>query len=148
MKKASVFLCFALLLGCISCSDSDLQKVTKSMLVVSTATTELQNNVIVANKQSLIDDATTGRILQVCAQINVAVTQVDSVLGAIKKIDSASRSNIVVLLTQISQALNPAELEFIAGIKDAAVKQKIEGGFVLLRSAVSSVQVIVAAAGG
>ena len=48
--KRLMLLCISVFMALqISCSDGDLQKVSKSMVVVSTAMGELQKNVIAAN---------------------------------------------------------------------------------------------------
>jgi hypothetical protein len=133
-----------LLLALTSCSDSSLQKIAKSMLVVSKTIGQVQTDVIAANSSGLVSDQITGQILQVCIKVNVAGKQIDGVLRGINALDSQSRSSIIALLTPISMALDPVQLEFIAGIKDPATKQKIEGAFILARSAISSVQITLA----
>ena len=132
----------------ISCRDGDLQKVGKSMVVVSTAIGELQKNVIAANQQNLLNDQVTGQILQICIRVNTAGKQADAVLRSISQLDPGSRRNLIALLVPISQALDPMQLEFLADIRDPATKQKIDGAFILMRTTTSSVQIILATSGG
>jgi hypothetical protein len=61
---------------------------------------------------------------------------------------SHSRKDLIALLTPISQALDLGQLEFIAGIKDPAMKQKIDGAFILMRTTISSLQIVLASSGG
>jgi hypothetical protein len=145
MKRAMPFLLLLVLMP--ACTDSELQKVSKSMLVLANAVGEVQKDTISAVDAKLIDDSAGAKIVGVCARISVAGQQADAVIRSIKALDPQSRKSIVALLTPISQALDPAQLEFVAGIKDPATKQKIEGGFVIMRSAVSAIQLAVAAGG-
>ena len=143
MKRA-IATPFLLLLLCTSCADADLQKVAKSMLVLANAVGEVQKDTMTAVDSKLIDQALGVEIVGVCVRVNTAGQQVDAVLRSIQKLDPASRSNLIALLTPISQALDPTKLEFVAGIKDPATKQKIEGGFIIARSALSAVQLTIA----
>lgn len=147
--KRLMLLCISVFMALqISCSDGDLQKVSKSMVVVSTAMGELQKNVIAANRQNLLNDNATGQILQFCIKINTAGKQVDAVLRSIDQLDPGSRRNLIALLIPIVQALDPTQLEFLAEIKDPATKQKIDGAFILMRTTISSMQIILASGGG
>jgi hypothetical protein len=100
------------------------------------------------NEQKLLSDQATGEILQVCLKINAAGKQVDAVLRSVRQLDSDSRKNLIALLTPINQALDPGQLEFIAGIKDPALKQKIDAAFILMRTTVASLQIVLASSGG
>jgi hypothetical protein len=142
-----IYLVAALLLQS-ACNDNDLAKVAKSMQVVAVTIGEIQKNVITAADQKLINESTAKGILGVCERVSVAGKQIDAVLRAIDKLDPQSRKNIIVLLTPISQALDPDQLGFISGIKNEATRQKIEGGFVVARTTISSIQIVVAASGG
>ena len=130
-----------------ACSDADLAKVAKSMVAASVAVGQVQTDVIEANSLGLISEKTTEDILEVCLKVNLAGKQVDAVLRGISKLDPASRQALVNVLTPISQALDVSQLEFMAGIKDPATKQKVEAGFLLARSAISSIQIIIASGG-
>jgi|WetSurMetagenome_2_1015567.scaffolds.fasta_scaffold42080_5 hypothetical protein len=130
-----------------ACSDGDLAKVAKQMVVVSQAIGQVQTDTIAANKLGLIDENLTANILTVCFKVNVAGKQVDSVIRSIQKLDPASRLQLVNVITPISQALDPTQISFIAGIKNADTKQKVEAGFLLARSTISAVQLIIASGG-
>jgi hypothetical protein len=144
MKRAAIASPIILLLLMVGCTDSDLQKVAKDLNIIAVSVGTLQTDVIAANNAKLISDDTTAKILNVCVKISVAGKQADSVVRAISKLDPTSKTTLVNLLTPISQALDPAALEFIAGVKDPGVKQKIDGAFIILRSTVSALQLIIA----
>ena len=145
MKKILFALSAVLLLQ--ACGDSDIQKVAKSMLVVAHAVGYAQTLVIEANKQNLIDDRTTGKLLSICAKINVAGKQADSVLRSATALDPESRSSLSVVATAIVQAIDPNQLEMLANIKDATTRQSVEGAFALMRSAVNVVGIVLAEGG-
>jgi hypothetical protein len=138
LKIVPLFLLLSLTL--IGCSDSALQTASKDMLIISNAVSLLQTDVITANQAKLLDDQTTAKILQLCIKINVAGKQIDSVLKSISKLDPQSRSSIIALLTPISQALDPTQLEFIVGISNPETRQKVEGAFLIIRTTISGVQ--------
>jgi hypothetical protein len=62
-----------------ACSDRDLQKMSKSMVVLAKTVGELQKDVIAANEQKLLSDQATGEILQVCLKINAAGKQIERI---------------------------------------------------------------------
>lgn len=140
---AVLFLCFQL-----ACNDSDLQKVSKSMLVLGTAVSELQTDVIAANTQGLMSDQDTKAVLVVCTKISATGKQIDAVLRSITQLDPVSRGNVIALLTTVSQTIDPTQLEFIAGIKDPATKQTVEGAFIVARTTISGLQIVLASSGG
>jgi hypothetical protein len=74
--------------------------------------------------------------------------QIDTVLRSVRQLDSDSRKNLIALLTPISQALDLSQLEFIKDIKDPAMKQKINAAFILMRTTVASLQIVLASSGG
>ena len=147
--KRSMFLFMSLVVFLqAACSDRDLQKASKSMVVLAAAVGELQKDVIAANEQKLLSDQDAGKILQVCLKINAAGKQIDAVLRSARQLDSDLRKNLIALLTPISQALDAKQLEFIAAIKDPAVKKKTDAAFILVRTTVASLQIILASSGG
>jgi hypothetical protein len=144
---SALILALVLCLSFTACSDDSLGKVAKSMKVYATTIKEVQKNVIAAQKVNLISEDSARQALDICERANVAGQQVQSVLSAIQTLDPASRGQILALLTPISDALDPTKIEFVTGIKDPATKQKIEGGFVLARSTISSIMIIASASG-
>jgi len=147
MRKFSMIPIMIFMLLFTACSDSSLQKASKTMLVVATAVEELQKNTQLAEDQNLIDKATADKIFDVCSRVNVAGKQVDAILRSITQLTPDSRKSIIALLGPISASLDPSAIEFIGGIKDAKTKQEIEGGLILVRSSISSIQLIVASGG-
>lgn len=132
----------------IACTDKELQTVSKSMLIAATAIGDVQTTTISAVNSKLISDPLGVQIVTVCTKVSAAGLQVDAVLRSIQSIDPASRSKLVNLLTPISQSLDPAQIEFIVGIKDPVLKQKITAGFELARTTLSAVQIQLATGGG
>jgi hypothetical protein len=126
---------------------SDIQKIAKSMLDVAHAVGDAQTIAIQANRQNLIDDQTTGKILSICAKINIAGKQADAVLRSVRKLDPSSRSSLSSIAAAIRQAIDPSQLETLANIKDPETRQDVEGAFALMRSAVSAVEVVLATGG-
>ena len=148
MKRSMILFMSLVLFLQTACSDRDLKKASKSMLVLATAVGELQKDVIAANKEKLLSDQATAEILQVCLKINAAGKEIDAVLRSARQMDSDSRRKLIALLAPISQALDPSQLEFIAGINDPAMKQKIDAAFILMRTTVASLQIVLASSGG
>ena len=79
MRNRKIFFALSAVLLMQACGDSDIQKIAKSMLVVAHAVGDAQTLAIQANRQNLIDDQTTGKILSICAKINIAGKQADAV---------------------------------------------------------------------
>ena len=144
MKRSIILFMTLVLFLQAACSDRDLQKVSKSMVVLASAVGELQKDVIAANEQKLLSDQAAGEILEVCLKINAIGKQIDAVLRSVRQLDLDSRKNLIALLTPISQALDARQLEFIAGIKDPAMKQKTDAAFILVRTTVASLQLALA----
>jgi hypothetical protein len=117
------------------------------MLVLATATGELQKNTLLAEEQKLIDKLTADKIFAVCERINIAGKQVDAILRSIEKLTPESRTNIINMITPISASLDPQQIEFVLNIKNPATRQQLEGGLILVRSLLSSVQITVASGG-
>lgn len=150
MKRNFVmsFLILSLVLCMTACSDNDLMKVSKSMAVYGTTLTEVQKNIIAAEKAGFLSVENTGKALEICERANVAGQQIVNVLNAVQKLDPDSRKKILALLVPISDSLDPTKIEFVLAIKDPVLKQKVEGGFILLRTTISSIIVISQVSGG
>jgi hypothetical protein len=142
---AAVVLAALLVAGC---TDSELARINKSMLIYSTAVNELQKNIIAANQAKLIDDEKTGQIVLICKRAAEAGNQADAILKNLTELTSGQRRSLVDLLTPIGAALDPDRIAFIANIADLDKKQKIEGSIILVRSSISSIQIIIAVSGG
>ena len=148
MKRSMILFMSIVLFLQAACSDRDLQKASKSMVVLASAVSELQKDAIAANEQKLLSDQAAGEIFEVCLKINAAGKEIDAVLRSARQMDSDSRRKLIALLAPISQALDPSQLEFIAGINDPAMKQKIDAAFILMRTTVASLQIVLASSGG
>ena len=148
MKRtlAITFIIMAIVMQ-IACSDKELQTVSKSMLIVATAVGDVQATTMSAVDSKLISNQLGVQIVTVCTKVSTAGLQVDAVLRSIQSIDPASRSKLVNLITPISQSLDPQQIEFIVGIKDPVLKQKITAGFELARTTISAVQLQLATGG-
>lgn len=145
MKRA-ILICSLLAVSLTGCSDKTLEKVAKSMVIVSTTVGQVQSDVIIWEQAKLISTDTAREILQVCTKINTAGLQIDTTMRVIEKLDPQSAKALIDMLTPVSLSLDPAKLTFIAGIENAATKQKIEAYFVLLRTSISTVQIVLAGA--
>jgi hypothetical protein len=147
MRNTKILFALSAVLLLQACGDSDIQKIAKSMLVVAHAVGDAQTIAIQANGQNLIDDQTTGKILSICAKINIAGKQADAVLRSVTKLDPSSRSSLSSVAAAIGQAIDPSQLEMLANIKNPVTRQNVEGGFTLVRSAVSAIEIVLAAGG-
>ena len=145
-NRKILFALFAVLL-LQACGDSDIQKIAKSMLVVAHAVGDTQTLAIQANRQNLIDDQTTGKILSICAKINIAGKQADAVLRSVTRLDPSSRSSLLSVAAAIGQAIDPSQLEMLTNIKNPVTRQSVEGSFTLVRSAVSAIEIVLATKG-
>jgi len=137
----------------IGCSDS-LNKAASASKKFSQVLGEFQTNVYTFYDAKIISAENKDQIIDVCMKANQAGLQVDAILAAIKKADAdakeiglGDRERIIKILIPVSQSLDPQKLEFIAGIKNEAAKQKLEGGLVAARSVLSSLQIILASGG-
>ena len=147
MRNPKVLFALSAVLLMQACGDSDIQKIAKSMLVVAHAVGDAQTLAIQANRQNLIDDQTTGKILSICAKINIAGKQADAVLRAVTRLDPSSRSSLLSVAAAIGQAIDPSQLEMLTNIKNPITRQGIEGSFTLVRSAISAIEIVLATGG-
>ena len=147
MRNYKILFALSAVLLLQACGDSDIQKIARSMLVVAHAVGDAQTLAIQANSQNLIDDQTTGKILSICAKIDIAGKQADAVLRSVTKLDPSSRSSLSSVAAAIGQAIDPSQLEMLANIKNPATRQKVEAALALIRSAVSAVEIVLAAGG-
>jgi len=145
MKK-HVFAILLLSLLLAGCSDKQLARVAKSMTIVATTVGQVQTDVILWEQAGLINTDAAREILQVCTKINAAGLQIDATLRVIEKLDPQSASALIDLLTPIRLSLDPAKLAFIAGIENPETRQKLEAYFILLRTTISTVQIVLASA--
>lgn len=145
---AAALLIIAITVCMIGCSDNDLKKTASAMNKVSVAVGEVQKLTITLSDQKMIPEDVADKIVTACERISATGKQIDAILKAVTAMDQESRKKIVVLLAEISAEIDPKRLEFIAGIKDPASKQKLEATIAILRASLSSAQVIVATTGG
>jgi hypothetical protein len=137
----------AMILCMMACDDNEIHKAASAMNKVSIAVGEVQKVTISMSDQNLIPRDTADKIVGVCMRASIAGKEIDKILRTIQALDQTSRKDIVGLLQKISADFDPQALEFVAGIKNESAKQKIEGTLVVMRSALASVQLIVATGG-
>lgn len=137
-----------LLLLLVSCTDSDLQKVGKTLLVASKAIGEVQTSVITSNQQGLISDDTTRVILETCLRANMAGKQATAVTREISKLDTVSREQLIQILKPIVAALQTSITQDIIPIKDVDTRIKVQTGLALAQSSINTIIIILAATGG
>lgn len=145
MKRA-ILICSLLTLSLTGCSDKSLEKVARGMVVVSNTVSQVQSDVIIWEQAKLISTDTAREILQVCTKINIAGLQIDTTMRVIEKLDPQSAKALIDMLTPVSLSLDPAKLTFISGIENATTRQRVEAYFLLLRTSISTVQIVLAGA--
>jgi hypothetical protein len=140
MKRLSPILLLMLL---CSCSDAQLQKVAKSLDATAKAISIVQTTVIEANKQLLISDDDTATILKACVIINQAGKDTVSVIKPLTALDVSNKQMILRLITpgvNAVQGLLDANLAF----KNEDTKQSVRASLLVVQSALSAIQIIVA----
>ena len=140
MKTRSV-LTIMLLTLCLTMSACTSPE--KTLLVFGESVTQFQNNVILAQSQGMISEDNTRKVLDICDKANLAGAQVKQILDATGKLDPESKNRIIDIMAAVSNSLDPEKIDVILNIKDPATKQKISGSIVIVRSAISSVMVVV-----
>lgn len=136
------------LLLLISCSDTDLQRVGKTLLVASKAIGEVQSTVTAANAQKLISDDSTRIILETCLKANLAGKQAVSITREISKLDTVSREQLIQILKPIVGALQNSITTDLIPIKDVDTRLKVQTGLALAQSSINTIIIILAATGG
>jgi hypothetical protein len=124
------------------CNDNDLNKFAQSMVVVSKTIGQIQTDAIAWNNAKLISEDTTRGILEVCVKLDVAGLQINEIVRTMSSFNDTNVTTLNKLLTAMSTSLDPSKLEFILSIEDPVVKQRIEGYFIILRSTISTLQII------
>jgi hypothetical protein len=137
--------CILLPLLMAGCADKDLEKIAKNMLTISAAVAQVQSDTITANQLKLIDDDATAKVLEVCRAINMTGLKIDATIRAISQLNPESRKLLINLLMPISTALDPLQMPWLEQITDANLRQTLTASFLLMRSTISTMQIILAA---
>lgn len=142
-KAVLILFMFLVYSGC----DDKTKKVVSSMESLAKSVGQVQENTRVWFKADLISQETALDILAMCDRINVSIDQVAVVLEMSGELDGMSARTIVKLLSDLSLSIDPAELEFIANIRDPDTKTTFEGLMVAIRAGIASTQIVLASIG-
>ena len=136
-----------------ACSDSDLNKMASASKKFAAAVGQVQADVHAAHDANLISQAVNDKIDVVCTKANNADIQLNAILRAIQdakatSIDAPRKQQILDIMTAVSRSLDVSQIEDLAGIKNADTRNKIEAAFAGVRTAISTMQIILASSGG
>jgi hypothetical protein len=133
-----------LLLCLTACTDQQLEKVSKGLVATADGIGVVQTTVIEANKQLLVDDATTSQIMIVCMKVNQAGKDATAITRAISKLDNPSKSQLLAVLNPVIAAVQNALDNGLVPIKDPATQQKIRGALLAVQTALNAAQLALA----
>jgi hypothetical protein len=146
LAQAQALLLVVLLLSLFqsSCSDGDLKKVSKALVVTAEVVGQVQTDVIAANAQKLISDDTTRSILEACNRISLAGKEATAVTRNLTKLDISTKSQVLEILKPVLLALDNAITKDIIVIADQSTRDNVRLSLVSIQSALNSIQIIVA----
>jgi len=127
-----------------SCSDSDLNKVSKALVVTAEVIGQIQTDVIAANTQKLLSDDTTRSILETCNKISLAGKEATAITRNLSKLDISAKSQVLEILKPVLVVLNDAITKDIIAISDQSTRDKVQLSLMSIQSALNSIQIIVA----
>jgi hypothetical protein len=133
-----------LLLFVTACSDPDLNKISKALVVTAKTNGEIQTDVIAANAANLLSDNNTRVILEMCQKVNYGGKEATALTRAISKLDDPSKAQILTILKPVIVAVQNAIDTGLIGITDQATKEKIQLLLLSIQSTLNSIQIIVA----
>jgi hypothetical protein len=127
-----------------ACSDSDLNKISKALVVTAKTNGEIQTDVIAANTAQLLSDSNTRVILEMCQKVNYAGKEATTLTRSINALDAPSKAQILTILKPIIVAVGNVVDKGLVGVTDEPTKQKIRLLLLSLQSTLNSIQIIVA----
>lgn len=142
MRQATIIMMYVLLSS--GCTDSDLKKVSKGLVITADSIGELQTVVIAASGQNLIGDSDTRAILELCLMVNQAGKDATAITRGISKLDNPSKAQLVAVLNPIITAVQNALNSGLLGIKDEALRQKLRGILLTIQTTLSGIQLTLA----
>lgn len=147
-KTAMTSLLCLILLASSGCEDSELERVGKALLAAGQAISIAQTTVIQANAQGLVSDDSTRVILESCVKANLAGKQAVAVTRQIKRIDPASRAQLIQILQPTVQAFQVAIDQGLTGVKNEDTKIKLQLVLTAVQTSLSTAWLILVSSGG
>jgi hypothetical protein len=139
-----LLLLLPLLLFQNSCSDKDLAKVSKALVIVAESVKVLQADAIAANNLKLLSDDNTRIIMEIGTKISLAGKESTQLTRNLTKLDSTTKSQILLILQPIITSLSNIINTSLDGITDLETRNKIKVALLSLQTTLNSIQVIVA----
>lgn len=127
-----------------SCSDKDLNKVSKSLVIIADSVKELQSDAIAANNLKLLSDDNTRIIMEIGTKISLAGKESTALTRNLTKLDVTTKSQVLTILNPVITTLSNVINTSLDGITDQGTKDKIKVILLSLQSTLNSIQVIVA----
>lgn len=127
-----------------SCSDKDLNKVSKSLVIIADSVKELQSDAIAANNLKLLSDDNTRIIMEIGTKISLAGKESTALTRNLTKLDVTTKSQVLTILNPVITTLGNIINTSLDGITDQGTKDKIKVILLSLQSTLNSIQVIVA----
>lgn len=134
---------FLLFQGC----DDKAKRLAGTMEQAAIAAGQIQENSKEWFQAGLISQDTAIDILDLCERVNVTVDQVNTIVELSGELNTISAGSIIRLLTPLGMSLDPQKIEFITNITDPGARQRFEGYLIVIRTAISSGQIILASVG-
>jgi hypothetical protein len=134
-----------LALALVACADDKLKKVAESLKITAESIGVVQSTVIEANKQKLVSDDDTRKILQVCIKVNQAGQEATAITRGLAKLNSTDRQSILKILSPVLLSVSRAIDNDLAGIKNDDTKQKVKVLLLTIQSSLNAAQIALAA---
>ncbi len=143
--KRTIFTSLIVMAFClqIACTDKQLQQSNKYLVDYAASITVIEKTVIDLDTKQLIPRATTRKILGITDRANKAGIQIKNILGAISKVDPASKAQIIGILDAASAELDPTTIAEIAGINNPQTRVSIESGLTAVRTVITSIRIAI-----
>lgn len=139
-RNTAVLLAVMVLLA--ACNDNQLATVSNALYDTAHGIAVLQATVIDGNKQGLISESDTRKILTVVDQIDTAGKQSITLTRNIQKLNiqklnTQDKTSLLVLLQPILVAINDAVATDTVGIKDDKTKQAVQTVLVAIQTSLN-----------
>lgn len=142
-NRSRTFAILLVLLLMAACKDEDLKTASNALNDAAHGVGVLQNTAIEANKQGLLSEASTRRILEAALKVNTAGKEAVSITRGINELAPQDRTNILAILRPVIDSLNQIDLGGL-GINDAKTQQNIRAAFAVISTALNTAQLALA----
>jgi hypothetical protein len=143
--RRQVVLIPVLALALVACQDATLKKVAESLKDTAESIGVIQATIIDANRQKLVSDDDTRKILQLCVKVNQAGQEATAITRGLAKLNSTDRQSILKILGPVLASVTRAIDNDLAGIKNEDTKQKVKMALLTIQSALNAAQIALAA---